>query len=193
LSTKNLNRQIISLVIPCWLIVAPDFKAHLHHSKQPRALAITKSAIQADQLTFQSVDGQRVSLTDHKGQIIVLVFNATGAPITDKSLSALQRIAMQYQNRGVVFYWVSINSARIGDKSYISNDDLKAFARENRLQLTVLRDPEKKAFRAFGLDALPSVVILNRKGEVFEKHVGFDPVRVQGYQVIARSLNQLFS
>jgi peroxiredoxin len=162
-------------------------------SQQPLTFAAMKTAMQTDQLTFRSVDGKRVSLADHKGHIVVLVFNGTWIPMTNKSLPALQRIADLYENRGVVFYWVSINSAHIGDESYISDANLKAFARENDLQLTVLRDSERKAFRAFGLDALPSIVIIDRKGEVYQKHAGFDPTRVLGYRVLSRALNQLVS
>jgi hypothetical protein len=55
----------------------------------------------------------------------------------------------------------------------------------------VLRDPERSAFRAFGLDALPSIVIIDRTGKVFKKHVGFDPARIMGYEVLTKTLNQL--
>jgi AhpC/TSA family len=42
---------------------------------------------------LQSVDGKAVSLADHRGQVVVLTFNAPWSPITIKSLPALQRIA----------------------------------------------------------------------------------------------------
>jgi len=49
----------------------------------------------------------------------------------------------------------------------------------------------RNAFHAFGLDALPSIVMLDRTGKVFKKHVGFDPVQVLGYEVLTKnSLNQ---
>ncbi len=169
----------------------PTLNRRWHDSQQLLTFASLKIARQTDQLTFRSVDGKRVSLADHSGHVVVLVFNGTWVPMTNKSLPALQRIANLYENRSVVFYWVSINSARVGDESYISDAGLKAFARENGLQLTVLRDPERKAFRAFGLDALPSIVIIDSKGEVYQKHTGFDPVRVLGYEVLTRALNQL--
>jgi Zn-dependent protease with chaperone function/peroxiredoxin len=169
----------------------PTLKRRWQDSQLLSAFALLKPAIQTDQLTFRSVDGKRVSLTDHKGHVVVLVFNGTWVPMLNRSIPALQRIANLYENRGAVFYWVSINSARVGDESYISDAGLKDFARENGLQLTVLRDPERQAFRAFGLDALPSIVIIDSKGKVYKKHAGFDPARVLGYEVITRALNQL--
>jgi peroxiredoxin len=169
----------------------PTLKRRWQNSQLPSAFTSLKPAMQTDQLTFMSVDRKRVSLADHSGHVVVLVFNGTWIPMTSKSLPALQRIADIYENSGVVFYWVSINSARVGTESYISDAGLKDFARENGLQLTVLRDPERKAFHAFGLDALPSVVIIDRTGNIYQKHTGFDSARVLGYEVITRALNQL--
>jgi AhpC/TSA family len=88
-----LTRLIILPLLPCWLVLTAVFP----DSERPLATVLFKSAGQMQQLTFQSVDGGRVSLADHEGQIIVLVFNATWVPITDRSLSALQRIAARYQ------------------------------------------------------------------------------------------------
>ncbi len=155
------------------------------------AFATTEVTAQAAQKTLYSVDGQAVNLADHRGQVIVLTFNATWAPMTDKSLLVLQRIANLYEGRGVVFYWVSINGAHVGDKHYISDADLKAFAVENGLRLKTLRDPERTTFRAFGLDAIPSIVIIDRAGRVYQKHVGFDATPTQGYQFIIKPLNNL--
>lgn len=68
----------------------------------------------------------------------------------------------------------------------------QAFADELGLRLPVLRDPNRDAFRGFGLDALPSIVILDREGRVFHKVVGFDPDhRARSHGTVIRSLNQL--
>ncbi len=136
----------------------------------PLSFGTSNPGTQTDQLTFRSVDGEKVSLTDKGGQIVVLVFDATWMPLTKKSLSVVQRISDLYEHRGVVFYWVSINGARIGDKSYISDADLKAFALENRLRLTVLRDPERKAFRALSSDSIRSALSPQRRASRFTHH-----------------------
>ncbi len=154
-------------------------------------LAAIPATAQADQMTLQSVDGKAVSLADHRGQVVVLAFNGDWTPMTNKSLPALQRIANLYKGRGVVFYWVSINSAQAGEKKFATDADLKAFAQENGLRLTVLRDPERKAFHEFGLDVIPSIVILDGAGKVYKKQVGFDTAPTQGYKSVIKTLNRL--
>ncbi|MCI0391397.1 MAG: TlpA family protein disulfide reductase [Acidobacteria bacterium] len=156
------------------------------------AVSVALSSMpQTGRITLRSVQGDVISLDKHRGQPVVLVFNATWVPMANKSLPALQRIANFYERRGVVFYWVSVNSDRAGEKRYISDADLKAFAKENGLEISVLRDPEMKALHHFGLDALPSLVILDRAGEVWHRQTGFDPGQTIGYAEIAKPLNKL--
>jgi peroxiredoxin len=155
------------------------------------ALASLQATAQADQIRLPSVDGKAVSLANHRGQVVVLTFNADWTPMTKRSLPALQRIADLYEGRDVVFYWVSVNSARAGEKTYATDAGLKAFAQESGLRMTVLRDSERKAFRAFGLDVIPSIVIIDRTGQVYQTHAGFGAAPAKGYEFVIKTLNQL--
>jgi peroxiredoxin len=149
------------------------------------------SAPQSGSITLRSVEGDMISLDKHRGHPVVLVFNATWVPTAKKSLPALQRIADLYESRGVVFYWVSVNSDHTGEKRFSSDADLKAFAKENGLEVSVLRDPEMKAFHHYGLDALPSFVILDREGELWRAQTGFGTWETIGYAGMAKLLNEL--
>src|SRR5574341_723439 len=149
------------------------------------------SSPQTGNITLRSVEGDVISLDKHRGQPVVLVFNATWVPTANRSLPALQRIANLYSSRGVVFYWVSVNSDRADEKHYISDSDLKAFVKENGLEVSVLRDPEMKALRHFGLDALPSFVILDRAGELWRLQTGFETEQAFGYAEMAKLLDKL--
>ncbi len=155
------------------------------------AVVASAATIQAPPLTLHSVDGGAVNLADSRGKIVVLSFGATWVPLAAKELPALQKLAERYANRGVNFYWVSINSAKPGAKNYASDAELQAFAQKNGLRLMALRDPDQAAYRAFGVEALPTVIILDREGKVSRKHVGFDPEQVEAYSQVIRSLDQL--
>ncbi|HKX29930.1 MAG TPA: TlpA disulfide reductase family protein [Blastocatellia bacterium] len=153
--------------------------------------AASNGLAQTDQVAFRSADGDSVTLAENRGKVMVLVFSATWVPVTNKSLPALQRLADVYQQRGAIFYWVSLNNARAGSKHYASDADLKGFAEKNGWRLEILRDPQMKAFKGFGLDALPSVVIIDRNGQVYRKYVGFDNGQAQGYRFLMKPLNRL--
>jgi peroxiredoxin len=121
----------------------------------------------------------------------VLSYGATWVPLAAKELPALQKLAERYAGRGVQVYLVSVNSAKPGAKNFIGDADLAAFAQQRGLRVPVLRDPEQAAYRAYGIDALPTIVILNRDGSVVRKHVGFDPDQGEAYGAVMRELDQL--
>jgi peroxiredoxin len=156
-------------------------------------LAILASAAiaQLPQLTLRSVEGQSFNLAASRGKVVVLSFGATWVPLTSRELPALQKLADRYAGRNVSFYWVSINSTRPGARHYASDAELQAFAQRNGWRLTILRDPDQTAYRAFGVEALPTVVIIDAEGQLFGKYVGFDPQQAEAYADVARSLDQL--
>src|SRR5262249_48869377 len=131
------------------------------------------------------------NLADQRGKVVVLSFGATWVPLANKELPALQKLADRYAGRGVVVYWVSTNGTKPGTKTYSSDAELEAFAGQNGLRLPVLRDPDQTAYRALGLNALPTLVIIDRDGRVYRKLVGFDPEQAEPYGEVIRILDQL--
>jgi peroxiredoxin len=154
-------------------------------------LIVSTTFTQNEQINLRSIDGQDVNLNDQKGKVIVLSFGGTWVPMTARELPALQKIADRFSNRGVQVYWVSINSAKPGARNFASDSDLQGFAQKNNLRLKMLRDPDQEAYRYYGLDALPTLVILDKEGKVARKHVGFGTDQGEAYNQIIRELEQL--
>jgi peroxiredoxin len=91
----------------------------------------------------------------------------------------------------VQVYWVSINSSKPGVRNYASDADLQAFAQKHNLKITALRDPDQTAYRSFGLDAVPTVVIIDQQGNLAHKHVGFGPDQGEAYGELIRVIERL--
>lgn len=153
-------------------------------------LALMATA-QAPQVSLKTTDDRTVSSAEWHGKVVVLSFGATWVPLAAKELPALQKLADRYAPRGVQVYWVSVNSATPGAKGYSTNTDLSAFAEKSGFHGRALRDADKAAYRAFGVDALPTVVILNKDGQVARKLVGFDPDQGEAYAAVMKELDQL--
>lgn len=147
-------------------------------------------AQQAPQFSLRSTEGRTVNSSELRGKIVVLSFGSTMVPLTAKELVALQKQADRYSPRGVQFFWVSVNSDKSGARAYASDADLQAFAQKVNLRIPVLRDPEQQTYKAFGLDGLPTVVIIH-DGKIALKHVGFGTDQGEGYSEIAKVLDQL--
>ncbi len=141
--------------------------------------------------TLRSIDGREVRLADQKGKIVVMSFGGTWVPLASKELPALQKIADRFSSRGVQVYWVSINSSKPGARNYASDADLQAFAQKHNLKVTALRDPDQTLYKSFGLDAVPTVVIIDQQGAVAHKHVGFGADQGEAYGELIRVIERL--
>jgi peroxiredoxin len=142
-------------------------------------------------VVLRGLDGQTVNPADARGRVVVLAFGATWTPLAAKELPAFQQLADRYPNRGVTFYWVSINTAKDGARNFASDADLRAFASRSGLKMPVLRDPEQAAYRAYGVTGLPAVVVLDKSGQVAHRLTGFDPDRPEGFTGIEAVLEKL--
>ena len=128
------------------------------------------------EFSLRAVDGQRVSSDEVRGQVVVLAFGASWLPITRKQVQGIRKLADAYSAHGVIVYWVSTDSEKPSSRNYASDDQLRAFARKYALNLTILRDPDGKVSKQFGVDQIPAVVILDKQGEVYGEPInGLDP------------------
>jgi peroxiredoxin len=143
--------------------------------------------------SMRSLEGQRVSNESVQGKVIVLAFGASWLPLSKTQLQGLRQLAEDYANRGVTVYWVSTDSESAKSRNYASDEQLRAFANKHGINVTVLRDPEGTASKAFGVDQLPAVVILDRSGNVAGSPIGgLDPNKSFADQVAPR-LNQVLA
>lgn len=115
---------------------------------------------------FRSIDGATVSAESLRGKVVVLAFGASWLPLSRSQAQGLQRLSETYRGAGVEVFFVSTESDRERSRNYASDDQLRQFARRNNLRVTVLRDPEGQTSRAFGVDQVPAIVLLDREGNV---------------------------
>ena len=139
------------------------------------ALAQERAGSPVD-FSLRSVDGQTVTSNSLRGEVVVLAFGASWLPLSRAQLQGVRKLADEYANRSVVVYWVSTESADPKSKNYASDDQLRGFAQKYGLKVTVLRDPDGAISKKFGIDQLPSIVILDKEGNVSGAPIGgLDP------------------
>ena len=131
---------------------------------------------QAFDFSLKSIDGQTVTSESLRGEVVVLAFGASWLPLSRAQLQGVRKLADEYSNRGVVVYWVSTESADPKSKNFASDEQLRAFAQKWGLKVTVLRDPDSVVSKKFGVDQLPSIVILDKEGNMAGGPIGgLDP------------------
>ena len=126
--------------------------------------------------SLRSVDGQTVTSDSLRGEVVVLAFGASWLPLSRTQLQGVRKLADEYSNRGVVVYWVSTESDDPKSKNHASDEQLRSFAQKYGLKVTVLRDPNGVISKKFGVDQLPSIVILDKEGSISGGPIGgLDP------------------
>jgi len=128
----------------------------------------------ATEFSFHAIDGETVTSDTVRGQVVVLAFGAAWLPLSKNQLEGVKKLADDYAGRGVAVYWVSTDSDSPKSKNFASEDQLRTLAR--KYKVTVLRDPDGAVSKKLGVDQLPSVVILDKQGNISDGPIGgLDP------------------
>jgi cytochrome c biogenesis protein CcmG/thiol:disulfide interchange protein DsbE len=138
----------------------------------------------AVEFSLRAIDGEPVTSQSLRGEVAVLAFGASWLPLTRTQLEGVKKLADQYAGKGVAVYWVSVDSDNPKSKNYVPDDQLRDLAR--KYKVTILRDPDGAASRKMGVDQLPSVVILNKQGNIAASMGGMDPTANLTTQLAAR-------
>jgi peroxiredoxin len=125
--------------------------------------------------SLRTIDGQTITSDSLRGEVAVLAFGASWLPLSKAQLQGVRKLADEYSDRGVVVYWVSTESEDPKSKNFASDDQLRGFAQKYGLKVTVLRDPDGTTSKRFGVDQLPSFVIVDKQGSASEPIGGLDP------------------
>jgi len=134
-------------------------------------------AVAAQNISFSSIDGQKIDLEAQKGKVVVLAIGAQWLPLSAQQAVYINKLAKKYAGQDVVFYFISADSASPKSKNYASDEDLRKFAEANKLTVSILRDSEGSVtLKRYKIDQLPSFVILDKTGKLAaEPFSGIDP------------------
>ena len=126
--------------------------------------------------SLHSIDGQTITASSLRGEVVVLAFGASWLPLSRTQLQGIRKLADKYSDQGLVVYWVSTESDNPKSKNFASDEQLRGFSQKYGLRVTVLRDPDGVVSKKFGVDQLPSIVILDKQGNLSGAPVsGLDP------------------
>ena len=126
--------------------------------------------------SLRSIDGQTVTSNSLRGEVVVLAFGASWLPLSRTQLQGVRNLADEYSDRGLVVYWVSTESDNAKSKNYASDEQLRSFSQKYGLKVTVLRDPDGAISKKLGIDQLPSIVIIDKEGNLSGGPIGgLDP------------------
>jgi len=113
---------------------------------------------------FTVHDSERtVTLSQLKGQVVVLNFWATWCPPCIEEMPSLVQMQQRMQSKGVTVLAVSVDA---DEKQY------RRFLREHNVNLLSVRDADQKSNELYGTFKFPETYVIDRTGVVRRKFIG---------------------
>ena len=123
-------------------------------------------AVPAPDFTLKDLGGKDVSLSGLKGKVVMLDFWATWCPPCRESIPALTAIHEEYAAKGVEIVGVSMDE----DFSAVA-----PFVKEKAIPYTILLGGQSDLSDVYRVRGIPTIYLLDRKGNLQRQWVGFDP------------------
>ena len=132
----------------------------------------------APDFALPAAAGANERLSEHRGEVVVLSFWSTRCSLCASELAALDDLYARYRSAGLITLAVSVD-----DDPQRARD----FARAHPLRYPLLIDPTKAVSRAYGIELLPTLVLIDRSGAVRYVHADYH-VNDTSYIAEVRSL-----
>ena len=127
----------------------------------------------APEYTAFDLDGDSVSLSAYRGDVVLLNLWATWCAPCLKEMPALQRLHEQLSRDGLRIVAVSVDAPpSLSNPLGQLGSDIEDFISRFGLTFTVLRDPSGKIQRVYQSAGLPSTYIIDRTGRIRRKVMG---------------------
>ncbi|MFZ1701832.1 MAG: TlpA disulfide reductase family protein [Pyrinomonadaceae bacterium] len=141
------------------------------------ALTMMLAAAAFSQTVLTSPDGSRIDVDAQRGKVVVLAIGAAWLPLSAKQAEITNALAKKYSGKDVVLYFVATDSTNAKSKNFASDADVRSFATDNKLSVSVLRDSDGSVMmRKYQIEQVPSFVILDKQGKpAGEPFGGIDP------------------
>ncbi|HSQ02922.1 MAG TPA: TlpA disulfide reductase family protein [Burkholderiales bacterium] len=119
----------------------------------------------APDATFVTLKGEKVSLSQLRGKVVIVNFWATDCPICNAEMPQMVETFNRYRERGLEFIAVAM--------PYDPPNYVLAYVEREKLPFKVALDPMAELVRRFGdVKATPTTFVIDKRGEIVEQIVG---------------------
>lgn len=121
----------------------------------------------AQNVTFTSLEGEKIDLQSQKGKVVVMAIGASWLPLSRGQAEAINKLSRKYAGRDVSFFFIATDSETAKSKNFASNDAIRKFGESNKLTVSILRDSEGlQTIKQYKVDQLPAFIILDKTGKL---------------------------
>jgi peroxiredoxin/rhodanese-related sulfurtransferase len=120
----------------------------------------------APDFTLPTLEQTAFRLSEHRGQVVLLNFWATWCGPCVIEVPHLVQLQSEFADRGLVIAGISQDS---GDDAY---EEVRDFAARFNVNYSLLLDPGFAVSQKYGVQALPTTIVVDRNGALHSQRVG---------------------
>jgi cytochrome c biogenesis protein CcmG, thiol:disulfide interchange protein DsbE len=134
--------------------------------------AVPETNAPAPDFSLETLSGETVSLSDFRGQVVLINYWATWCNPCRAEMPLLQRYADRYQKDLVV---LAVNDGE-------PVDQVKSFVKELNLALPILLDPSETVTQQYRIRGFPTTMFVDQDGKIRYQHIGIlNEEQLKGY------------
>jgi len=113
--------------------------------------------------TLQLLTGDKVTLSDYKGKVVILNFWATWCPPCRAEMPSMENLYQYYNDMGMEMLAVNLRE---------SPNAVRQFIQRGAYTFPVLLDPDGRTGGLYGVEAIPTTYIIDRSGKIAGRLIG---------------------
>jgi peroxiredoxin len=165
LRTENRRRGLIyGLIAVALFVIALSLRSHLAGSGE---VTPPQERRPMPSLQFDLLEGGSWRLEDHRGQILVMNYWASWCAPCWEETPRLSRIDQEFASQGVIILGVAMDE----HSSKQIPQAVRSFVETQHVPYKVALSPAMSQM-AYGMDGLPTTLLIDRQGRVAKIYVG---------------------
>jgi thiol-disulfide isomerase/thioredoxin len=120
----------------------------------------------APEFSLAALGGQKLSLSQYKGQVVMINFWATWCGPCRQEMPLLDAMYKKYKKMGFTLIGVNVEP---------DSKAAEAFLKTTPVSFPVAFDPDSSVSKLYSVQGMPSSVIIDRKGNARVIHRGYRP------------------
>jgi thiol-disulfide isomerase/thioredoxin len=165
---RGSNQRLLACLLAGLLALAGSATAAAQQDDD-QALSYQFTALEpplaAPDFVLSDMDGERHTLQDYRGKVVLLNFWATWCPPCRREMPALEQLYLRLAEQGFVV--LAVNQWEDPDHVFAYTGELNVFP-----TFPILFDPDSSVSERFGVKGLPTSFLLDQDGRVRYRAIG---------------------
>ncbi|ACF14562.1 alkyl hydroperoxide reductase/ Thiol specific antioxidant/ Mal allergen [Chloroherpeton thalassium ATCC 35110] len=140
----------------------------------------------APDFSATDMNGNKVSLSDLKGKVVLLDFWASWCAPCKMEMPFLIELYETYKEKGFEILAINMDTKEKNMKRFIEQVNAKS---DRPISFKIVPDPEATIAEKYSPEAMPTTIFIDREGKIRYRYKGFHPSNTDDYK---SDLEQLF-